>query len=160
MLSTSIDGTLRKWIIPKITIGTWHIHRIYENLKGFSALAILPNSNIVSGSGDFTIKIWRSEYPYNFIATLTGHTNYVFALAILNNSNIVSGSADTTIKIWQSESPYNCIANLTGHTNSIFALAILPNSNIVSGSGDTTIKLWQSESPYNCSDVSTKYPTN
>ncbi len=87
LLSTSIDGTLRKWIIPKITIGTWHIHRIYENLKGFSALAILPNSNIVSGSGDFTIKIWRSEYPYNFIATLTGHTNYVFALAILNNSN-------------------------------------------------------------------------
>ncbi len=63
------------------------------------ALAILPNSNIVSGSYDKTIKIWQSEYPYQLITTLYGHTDWVESLAILPNSNIVSGSFDNTIKI-------------------------------------------------------------
>jgi WD40 repeat protein len=63
-------------------------------------LVILPNSNIVSGSWDETIKIWQSESLFECIATLYGHTYTVNTLAILPNSNIVSGSGDTTFKIW------------------------------------------------------------
>ena len=135
----------------KTTIKIWNSSsfELISNLFGHSdfiiALAVLPNSNIVSGSLDLTIKIWQSEYPYNCFAILTAHTGGVNALAILPNKNIVSGSWDTTIKIWQSEYPYKLIANLTGHTGKIYALAILPNTNIVSCGSDWTIKIWNSK---------------
>ncbi len=80
--------------------------RLIYTLNGHNAsirsLAILSNKNkIVSGSYDKTIKIWQSQSPYECVATLYGHTDYVLALAILPNSNIVSGSRDRIIKIWQ-----------------------------------------------------------
>ena len=93
----------------------------FKNI-GIYSLAILPNSNIVS-IFDKTIKIWQSESPYDSIATLDGHSRFVFALAILPNSNIVSGSQDDTIKIWQSVSPFKCIATLYGHKNYVQSLA-------------------------------------
>ncbi len=39
--------------------------------KSVYALAILPNSNIVSSNQDYTINIWRSESPFDCIANLT-----------------------------------------------------------------------------------------
>ncbi len=68
------------------------------------ALAVLNNSNIVSGSYDRTIKIWNST-SFKVIQTLTGHLGEINDLKILPNSNIVSCSVDKTIKIWKSEYP-------------------------------------------------------
>jgi WD40 repeat protein len=115
------------------------------------ALAILPNSNIVSGNLDSTIKIWQSEYPYNCFAILTAHTSGVDTLAILpDTNNIVSESSDSTIKIWESEYPYKIIANLfTELILSTFSLTILPNSNSVSGSSTefhNVLNIWNSTS--------------
>ncbi len=95
-----------------------------------SSIATLPNSNIVSGGLDKTIKIWQSVEPFSLIATLNVKSN-IYSLAILPNSNIVSGSLDKTIRIWQPESPFECIATLYGHSDRVNTLAILPNSNIV-----------------------------
>ena len=64
-----------------------------------NTLAILNNTNIVSGSLDTTIKVWQSVSPFQLITTLYGHTYSVVTLAIMPNSNIVSGSLDKTIKI-------------------------------------------------------------
>ncbi len=61
------------------------------------ALAILPNSNIVCGRDNSTIKICQSKYPFKCIANLFGHTDFVITLVILPNSNILSGSYDSTI---------------------------------------------------------------
>ncbi len=123
-------------------------------------MAILSNTNIVSGSADRTIKIWQSKSPYKCIATITGHSVSVEALVILPNSNIVSGSnsLDGSIKIWQSEPPFKRIATLYGQIDGVVALAIFPNSsNIISGCGgfDSTIQIFQTESPY--SRIATLY---
>ena len=91
------------------TFSLWKRRDVYEgkNLNTINTndqvliIAILPNSNIVSGSWDKTIKIWQSESPYQLITTLDGHTGSVKSLAILPNLNIVSSSSDETIKIWQ-----------------------------------------------------------
>jgi WD40 repeat protein len=84
---------------------------LYGHTSFLNALAILPNSNIVSGSRDSIIKIWKSQSPYILIATLIGHSDSVNALEILPNSNLVSGSRNSTTKIWNSTT-FELIATL------------------------------------------------
>jgi WD40 repeat protein len=116
------------------------------------ALAILPNSNIVSGSYDKTIKIWQSEYPYQLITTLYGHTSEVYKLIILPNSNIVCTSDDNTIKIWQTK---GILQNETNISNSIQSIYKSDNQNseitaltffnyiyLFVGFSDSIIKYW------------------
>ncbi len=74
-----------------------------KTIKSFVyALAILPNSYIVSGRADQNIiNICQSESPYKCIANLTGHTNRVKTLATLpNNSKIISGSYDNMNQLY------------------------------------------------------------
>src|SRR5271163_3379531 len=61
-------------------------------------LLTLPNGDLVSGSSDNSIKIWKDR---NLINTLNGHIYTVSCLAVLLNGDLVSGSYDNTIKIWR-----------------------------------------------------------
>ena len=118
-----------------------------NNYGGIYALAILSNDLIASGSGDTTIKVWNST-TFQLVATLKGHTNYVFSLAVLLNGNLVSGGWDTMIKVWKSTT-FELITNLEeGNTGSVSSLAInMLNENIIStGSYDNSIKIWNSKS--------------
>ncbi|MFA6428363.1 MAG: hypothetical protein WCW02_02355, partial [Candidatus Buchananbacteria bacterium] len=60
---------------------------------------------IVSGSEDSTIKIWKPDAKGNYQEpkTLEGHTDWVRTLQILPDGQIVSGSNDDTIKIWDGD---------------------------------------------------------
>ncbi len=110
------------------------------------ALAILPDSNFITGGQDNVIRIWDSN-TYKLIGSFND-INVVKALACLPNSHIVSGSFnDRNIRIWNSTT-YNLVANLTGgHVSGITTLAVLPNTNnIVSGSYDYRICIWNSTS--------------
>jgi WD40 repeat protein len=62
------------------------------------SLLVLPNGNLVSGSGDSIIRVWNisSDKPQT---TLKGHKKGVNSLALLENGNVVSASFDT-VKIW------------------------------------------------------------
>jgi len=76
--------------------------REIEELKGHlgsvCSLAVLPNGNLASGSGDYSIKIWNVEEGTE-IKTLVGHTDSVNSLVVLPNGYLVSGSFDNSIKI-------------------------------------------------------------
>jgi WD40 repeat protein len=64
-------------------------------------LVELKNGNIISSSGDITIKIWEVDdiMGYKCVSTFNEHTNIVFTLIKLANENVVSSSGDKTIKI-------------------------------------------------------------
>jgi Trypsin-like peptidase domain/WD domain, G-beta repeat len=78
------------------------------------------------------------------LATLTGHSDYVFSVAFSpDGRTLASGSRDNTIKLWDVPSQRQ-IATLTGHSNYVFSVAFSPDGQtLASGSADKTIKLWK-----------------
>jgi WD40 repeat protein len=108
-------------------------------------LATLTNSDIVSASGDDTVRVWNStDGTLKF--TLNGHNNSVNALTILSNGDIVSGSFDKTIRVWNSIDGTSKLNITSG--SSIYGLTHLqPNDEIVSGGkNDLLIRVWNSTS--------------
>ena len=83
-----------------------HGHKDCVNaVKFFPTVAGQPPI-ILTGSGDKTIRIWRSQsshiHKFKSVATLEGHGRAVKCLTVSEYTNIiVSGSADSTIKIWR-----------------------------------------------------------
>ncbi|KAL0093826.1 WD40-repeat-containing domain protein [Phycomyces blakesleeanus] len=111
---------------------------------------------IVSGSRDFTLKVWRlpdldepvidtdqKESTY-LLHTLSGHTQSVRALAA-HGSTVVSGSYDHTVRVWDVEHG-KAGHVLTGHTQKVYSVVIDPKRNhCISGSMDSSVRIWNLE---------------
>lgn len=99
---------------------------------------------IVSGSRDWSIKLWdlskpKSESP--LVLTKTQHEGSVLCLRVSPDmSFIVSGSSDATCLIW-SLPDFTPKQRLEGHTGGVLDVCVLDNY-IVSSSRDTTIRVW------------------
>jgi WD40 repeat protein len=104
-----------------------------------TALAVLPDGRLASGSDDRTIKLWDLATG-QLKATLAGHCGSVRALAVLPDGRLASGSFGA-IKLWDLATG-QLKANLEGHSGPVNALAVLPDGRLASGSDDQTIKLW------------------
>jgi WD40 repeat protein len=123
-------------------IGSYQCHA-----GGVRCMIVLPNSKLVTGSYDKTIKIWPDSVkfadltksnlqlsqmtqqskksvgpPLTPLKTLTGHTSSVISLKYLNDgTTFASGSADYNIKTWDFEKGEN-IKNFTGHMGDILCM--------------------------------------
>jgi len=74
------------------------------------------------------------------VATLSGHTGYVFSLAV-HEGLLFSASADKTIKAWDLQT-LKVHSTLGEHENTVCALA-KNDKYLFSGSWDNTIKIWE-----------------
>lgn len=112
-----------------------------------TCLIVLSDTEFISGSDDFTIKIWQiykndSQLKTKCIDTLIGHTGVISQIILDKSRNrIISASFDQTIKIW------NIITKqieytLIGHNAKVTVINVLPDGKIISGSDDKTLILW------------------
>ena len=112
-------------------------------------LQVLPDSRIVSGSDDGTIKIWQKDAQgaWQTETLSAGYESSALTLQTLPDGRIVSGGRDGTIKIWQEDGKgkWQAEETLSGHTSYVLTLQVLPDGRIVSGSSDKTIKIWQKD---------------
>jgi len=108
-------------------------------------------SIIVSGSGDYTLKIW--DLNGNLLHTLEGHTAEVWGCSISRDGSlVVSASHDNTLRVWETHSG-NCIKVIKGHLGGLRGCAIFSDSSyIVSVSYDKTVRIWDTNSGY-CSNI-------
>lgn len=94
ILSLSDDKTIRQWCNKTLEcrkVFTGHTDAILH-------LISLINDRIVSGSGDKTLKIWKSNGEC--LSTLNGHSNWVYCMLELKDRKMVSAGYDNYIKFW------------------------------------------------------------
>jgi WD40 repeat protein len=61
----------------------------------------LPDSRLVSASGDTTLRLWREQgNEYIVEAIIGGHTGQINGAILLDNGFLLSWSDDNTIRIW------------------------------------------------------------
>jgi WD40 repeat protein len=109
---------------------------------GVTAVAVLPDGRVVSGSWDKSLRVWDLESGTS-VATLVGHQNWINAVAVLPDGRIVSGSSDNSLRVWELGSQRSVA--LVGHQLRVNAVAVLPDGCIVSGSADKTVRVWDLE---------------
>ena len=119
--------------------------------NGVRTLAITPDGKrFISGSVDYTIRIWDLATGSPKGKPLQGHDGWVNTIAIIPDSNcIVSGSEDKTIRIWDLGTGKQIGDSIQGHEKSVNVIAITTDGTddkrIVSGSEDKTIRIWDLE---------------
>src|SRR5690349_9438509 len=103
----------------RLWVGSSHTMATY-------ATAFSPDgANLVSGSYDQTVKLWRTA-DGALLRTLLGHTASVGTVAYSpDNNTVASGSADLTIKLWRA-SDGSLLHTLTGHTGNVRSVAFSP----------------------------------
>jgi WD40 repeat protein len=106
-------------------------------LRGHSddvtALAVLKDRKLASGSADKTVRIWEDG---ECVLTLKGHTKGVTSLAVLLNGNLASGSLDATVCFWDTTQGC-CLSVMNVHRSPVYAVAALPDGRLLSGGMDT-----------------------
>ncbi|KAL0957194.1 hypothetical protein HGRIS_003286 [Hohenbuehelia grisea] len=109
----------------------------------FYGVAVSPDTQIVSGSGDNTILVWDAATGQPISDPLTGHQDQVTSVAFSpDGTRIVSGSHDETIRVWDAATGQPIGDPLTGHQNPVTSVAFSPDgTRIVLGSGDKTIRV-------------------
>ena len=106
-----------------------------------NALKVINDTHLVSGSDDFTIKLWLIS---NATCIRTINTGVIVkSLAILNNGYLAAGLDDTrnNIKIYDLNNGNN-INTIDAHNSVVNTLAVFPNGDLASGSSDNIVKIW------------------
>jgi WD40 repeat protein len=65
----------------------------------FTALCVLPDGRLASGSYDNTIRLWDLARGAE-AARLEGHSGTVNAVCLLPDGRLASASSDRTIRLW------------------------------------------------------------
>ena len=117
---------------------------VVATLRGHSnsvtAMAVLPNGALASGSWDHTVRLWDVGTRV-CVATLADHGASIRALVVLADGRLASGSDDSTVRLWDLGT-HTCVGVLAGHTDIVIALTALPDGRLASGSGDGTVRMW------------------
>jgi WD40 repeat protein len=135
LASVSRDRTLRIWEIPTA--------RCTNTVIAHDAAALtvvrLNSDCIATGAADHAIKIW--SHSGCEIATMQGHTGWVWKLARLSDDLLASASEDGTVKLWHAQT-FEQVGSLPG-TVPLRSIAVSPDGEqLVTGDVSGRLRLW------------------
>jgi WD40 repeat protein len=107
---------------------------------GVTCVSVMPDSRVVSGSIDTTLRIWEATTGV-CERVLEGHTDRVSCVVALSNTSIVSGSHDATLRVWDTATG-TCEHVLKGHSGTVKCMSLLSDGRVVSGSWDKSLCIW------------------
>ncbi|KAM0260793.1 hypothetical protein ACHAQJ_002559 [Trichoderma viride] len=131
-----------------------------SHVGAVSTVCFLPNGKgLVSGSFDYTIKIWDLNLPVDgpnsgtegnkCIRTLEGHSGQVQSVALTTDASFVlSGSQDGSVQFWDTRNGVAQLMLRRIRGGTIYSVASSPRGGyFATGSGDNMLRIW-SYSPY------------
>ena len=106
----------------------------------------IDNNKILTGSLDYTIKIWKEkDNKFENIKTTRGICGAICCMTQLSDGSILTSAANNNnINIWTRQGEDNFIIkqSLSSHTKPVLTLAQLENGKIISGGWDYLIIIW------------------
>ncbi|KAJ3330201.1 peroxisomal targeting signal 2 receptor [Blyttiomyces sp. JEL0837] len=146
-----IVGNGRLWILNCDPNGIV-AERIYDTQDGLydSAWSEIHENQIVTSSGDGSLKLWDLSLADFPIRNWAEHTREVFTVNwnLVRKDTFISGSWDQSIKLWSPQSDVS-LRTWTEHTHCIYQTVWSAQSPDIfaSASGDQTVKVWDVRGP-------------
>jgi WD40 repeat protein len=99
----------------------------------------LTDGNILSWSGDGTLRLWDRQSG-QMMATLAGHTGWIWDAKELPDGRILSWSRDKTLRLWNRHSGQP-MASIAAHTDWDRGFYVLADGKILCQSKDGNLRL-------------------
>ena len=106
LFSCSYDNKIKIWYIytlPSEALQYSLVIEITAHSKWINKIIPLTKSRFATCSNDKSVKIWNSEYPYDFIHKFDKHTDDVNSIIQLRNKEVLvsaSSKKDSTFRTW------------------------------------------------------------
>ncbi len=147
--SDILIGTGDGLLIVVDTVDRFVKKHVKLSSKSIRVMAIATEKKqLAIGLSDHSIKILDLMDDFQPLASLTGHTNSVFALAYSPDERcLVSGARDAQLKFWETEN-YTLTENVIAHMYAINFLSFKEDGKyLVTCSMDKSIKVWDAVNP-------------
>jgi len=133
VVTGSWDGTAKVWDGK-----TGELRHSLDAGAHAVAIAILPSGDIVTGSQDKSLRVFRGAECAHRVNE--AHGDIIRAFSVTSTS-IVSASNDNTLKMWSFD---GCeMGKLTGHQSFVYGVTHShDNALVISTSDDCTLKMW------------------
>eukprot|EP00429_Kryptoperidinium_foliaceum_P002024 CAMPEP_0176021228 /NCGR_PEP_ID=MMETSP0120_2-20121206/10303_1 /TAXON_ID=160619 /ORGANISM="Kryptoperidinium foliaceum, Strain CCMP 1326" /LENGTH=776 /DNA_ID=CAMNT_0017354339 /DNA_START=62 /DNA_END=2390 /DNA_ORIENTATION=- len=136
VVTGSWDATLRVWDAASGSLK----HSIEAGVHAIS-VAILPTGDIVAGSQDKSLRVFRGT---ECVHRVDGAHGEIIKAISTSSSNMVTASNDNTLKMWSLDG--SVMGTFEGHSSFVFDVAhTSDNDSIISASDDCTLKVWSLE---------------
>ncbi|RKP12548.1 WD40-repeat-containing domain protein [Piptocephalis cylindrospora] len=144
-------GNGKLWILRQGPQGIAQEH-VYDTQDGLFDLAWneLNEHQLVTASGDGSIKLWDLTLPDYPIRQWSEHTKEVFSVSwdLIGKHEFLSSSWDGTVKLWNPERP-DSISTFAEHSGCVYEAIFSPKDpgTFASCSGDRSVRIWSVQSP-------------
>ncbi|KAH7317519.1 WD40-repeat-containing domain protein [Rhizoctonia solani] len=149
IISGSTDRTARVWKLdaypsskPLAATTPLGYSSIVHSSMIHSVTISVDGTRIVSGTADYTVRMWDAQHGSPIGDPFVGHSGHVLCVAITpDGARIASGSSDKTMKLWDTST--QTTLRSYQHSSIIRCIAFSPDGGlIIFGSDDQTTYLW------------------
>ena len=125
------------------------IEKSHEKL--LNGILELSNNKIITGSLDFSMKIWQEQnHKFESIKIIKGQCGAICSMTKLSNNNIVTTAANNNnINIWSPQNNeddnYVITQSLSSHSKPVLTIAELQNGKLISGGLDNIVIIWDKD---------------